>query len=103
MTLVLFSLALGIAIGVLLRNSPRIVSKSNLLTYSGLFFLLLVMGAQLGSNAEVLSGLADMGKQAFIIALLSVAGSVLLVQLASGYIRTNLRSAPKDRGIKVGD
>lgn len=96
MDLVLLSLALGIAIGIFLRNSPRVVKKANLISFAGLFFLLLVMGAQLGSSQEVLDSLGLLGKKAFVIALFSVIGSVLLVQLASGYVRTNLRPGRKD-------
>lgn len=103
MGLVLFSLALGIVIGYLWRNSPGKVKKANLLTLAGLFFLLLVMGAQLGSNREVLSGLGHMGKQAFIIAGLSIVGSVIMVQLASGYIQKNLKSSKVDGDCKVGE
>lgn len=103
MLMVLMSLALGVGLGFLWRNSKGIIQKANFITLSGLFFLLLVMGAQLGSNQEVLSGLLNIGKQAFIIALLSIAGSVILVQLASGYIKKNLTTTRKEESYKVGD
>lgn len=103
MGLVLLSLAVGVVIGFIWRNSPGKVKKANLLTLAGLFFLLLVMGAQLGSNREVLSGLGRIGKQAFIIAGLSIVGSVIMVQLASGYIQKNLTVSQNDGVCKVGD
>lgn len=104
MLMVLMSLALGVGLGFFLwRNSKGIIQKANFITLSGLFFLLLVMGAQLGSNQKVLSGLLNTGKQAFVIALLSIAGSVILVQLASGYIKKSLTTTCKEEGYKAGD
>lgn len=103
MGLVFFSLALGIVIGFYWRNSPDKIKRANLITLAGLFFLLLIMGVQLGANREVLSGLGVMGKQALIIAALSVAGSVLMVQLASGYIQKNLDLSKNKDNHKAGE
>lgn len=103
MGFVLLSLSAGVALGFFCRNSPRIIKKANLVTLAGLFFLLLVMGAQLGASREVLSSLGLMGKQAFTIALLSVAGSVLSVQLASGFIQKNLELSSSRGKSKAGD
>lgn len=97
MTTILLSLALGISIGFAWRNSPKKIKRANFITLVGLFFLLMVMGAQLGANKEVLSGIGKMGKEALIIAALSIAGSILLVQLASGFIqRTPGRPSQED-------
>lgn len=103
MGLILLALALGAAVGFAWRNSPERVKKANLLTLVGLFFLLLVMGAQLGANRELLAGLGQMGVQAFIIAGLSIVGSVLMVQLASGYIQKNLKASNVNENYKVGE
>lgn len=103
MEFVLLSLALGAVIGFAWRNSPGRVRKANLLTLAGLFFLLLVMGAQLGANRELLAGLGQMGLQAFIIAGFSIVGSVLMVQLASGYIQKNLKASNVNEDYKVGE
>lgn len=97
------SLAVGIAVGYTWRNAPGKVKKANLATLIGIFFLLTVMGAQLGANREILSSLGQMGKQALTIAALCIAGSVILVQLASRYIQENLHKSVKEMKHEVGE
>ena len=96
MTTILLSLAFGTIIGLAWRNSPEKIKRANFITLIGLFFLLMVMGAQLGSNKEVLSGIGKMGKEALIISAFSITGSVLLVHLASKFIQKNLGRAPQE-------
>lgn len=103
MGVVFLSLALGAVIGFLWRNSPGRVKKANLISLAGLFFLLLVMGAQLGANQELLSGLKIMGRQAFIIAGFCIAGSVVMVQLASSYIQKKSQAAKAGSSGKAGE
>lgn len=90
MWLILFSLGLGIVIGYLRPLSPEKARVAGAVTTVGLFVLLMSMGAQLGSNEEVLAGLGRMGLQALVLAAFSVLGSVLLVYLARGYIYRGL-------------
>jgi len=92
MSLILFSLGLGIAVGYLRPLSPGQARVAGAVTTVGLFILLVSMGAQLGSNDEVLAGLGRMGLQAIVLAGFSVLGSVLAVYLASGYIYRGLEN-----------
>jgi uncharacterized membrane protein YadS len=102
MTTILLSLFFGILIGFAWRNSPEKIKKANFITLVGLFFLLMVMGAQLSANKEVLSGIGKIGMEALLIATLSIAGSVLLVQLASRFIQKNLVRAPQEDSAGAG-
>lgn len=90
MWLILFSLGLGIAVGYLRPLPPEKARVANTVTTVGLFILLMSMGAQLGSNNDVLAGLGRMGLQALVLAAFSVLGSVILVYLAQGYIYRGL-------------
>lgn len=51
----------------------------------------------------MLAGLGQMGVQAFIIAGLSIVGSVVMVQLASGYIQKNLKAPETNENCKAGE
>lgn len=100
MTLILLSLLAGIALGAIWQKSRRnFLKKANLITLGGLYFLLIAMGAQLGSNQEIFLTLGSMGIKAFVIALLSITGSVIMLQACSGFILRDpkpLHSASKD-------
>lgn len=54
-----------------------------------LFAMLLSLGAQIGSNRELLEQLSLLGGRAFVISAFSVAGSVVAVWLVSRYIGAN--------------
>lgn len=103
MGLIAISLVAGVAVGYTWRNSPGNVKKASMATLIGLFFLLTIMGAQLGSNREVLSELGEMGIQALVIAAMCIAGSVVPVQLASGYIQKNLHKSEKKISHEAGE
>ncbi len=103
MGVVLLAIAVGFAVGHfnLLPKDSKITQK---VTLVGLVFLLVVMGAQLGSNEEVLNNFARMGWQAFLLAGGSIAASVLLVRLAEKFI---VKKQPKhlltNQSEEVGD
>jgi len=100
MYLILLSLGVGIAVGYLRPLSPEKARLANAATTVGLFVLLMSMGAQLGSNEDVLSGLGRLGLQAVILAAFSVLGSVIMVYLARDYIYRGLeqRLSRRQRG-----
>lgn len=100
MYLILFCLGLGIAVGYLRPLSRGKARLANAVTTVGLFVLLMSMGAQLGSNEEVLAGLGQMGLQAAVLAAFSVLGSVILVYLASGYVYRGLEQKRNDLAAK---
>jgi len=90
MYLIILSLGIGIVIGYLRPLSPEKARLANAVTTVGLFILLMSMGAQLGSNEDVLSGLGRLGLQAVVLAAFSVLGSVLMICLAKDYIYKGL-------------
>ncbi|GBF31854.1 hypothetical protein DCCM_0038 [Desulfocucumis palustris] len=81
MGVIFISLGLGVALGFL---RPLSVSQSKMMfrvTMAGLFLLLVVMGAQLGVNQEVLNNLGKIGFKAVVLAGFAVAGSILAVHI----------------------
>lgn len=100
MWLILLSLGLGILVGYLRPLSPEKTRVTNAVTTVGLFILLMSMGAQLGSNRDVLDGLGRLGLQAVVLATFSVLGSVVLIFLARGFIYRGLdgSAAGRERG-----
>lgn len=76
MWLILLSLVAGIIIGVI-NIFPaswfKHLDKSITVT---LFVMLAALGAQIGSNAELVANLPVLGWRAAVIAVLSIAGSV---------------------------
>ncbi|MCL6638649.1 MAG: lysine exporter LysO family protein [Firmicutes bacterium] len=101
MELVFLSLLAGFAIGRFWRDSPQKIKLAGKVSSGGLVILLLLMGARLGSDREVLSGLLKMGWQAAALAALSIAGSVILLQAASGYILKRMSGQDAKNKVKV--
>lgn len=73
---ILLALAAGIAIGRVWRGGQGLkhVSKA---TLAGVALLLFIMGAQIGSDQEVLGNLPTLGGKALVFAVLSIAGAVI--------------------------
>jgi uncharacterized membrane protein YbjE (DUF340 family) len=81
MWLIVLSLLAGMALGVtnvVPGSWLRHLDKSITVT---LFVMLLALGAQIGSNAELVANLPSLGGRALIISALSIAGSVLALWL----------------------
>ncbi|MCK4258266.1 MAG: LysO family transporter [Halanaerobiales bacterium] len=76
---ILLTLGLGFLIGYFKIIPPRFQSLTQWITTSGLILLLISMGASISSNPDLLNKVSQLGFQAFILALLSVAGSIILV------------------------
>nr|WP_204617890.1 LysO family transporter [Desulforadius tongensis] len=72
----------------------KLLPKENKITQRvvlfGLIFLLVVMGAQLGANKELLADFGRMGVQASALAAGGIFFSILLVRMVEGYIRRGL-------------
>lgn len=88
MALILLSLFCGIVVGILFPPRAGGQKAVQRLTLAGLFILLAAMGAQLGANERVLANLHRMGLQAFLLAFLAVAGSVMAVHLAFRWLES---------------
>lgn len=67
----------GIGIGVGLRRFPNLTIIGKLMT-GVIFLLLFILGKSVGKNDALMSNLASIGMQAFIITSAAIAGSVLM-------------------------
>jgi uncharacterized membrane protein YbjE (DUF340 family) len=99
MVYILLSLIGGVAIGFFFSPGETGAKFIQRLTMAGLFILLAAMGAQLGSNEEVLSNLHRIGLQAFVLAFLSVAGSVVAVLLVFRWLESSKGGRSGKRGV----
>ena len=75
---ILLVLAAGIAIGLLLISKPALHKINNHLLNWSIYLLLFLLGISVGSNAEIIKNLAKIGYEAILIAVASIAGSVIL-------------------------
>lgn len=75
---VIVFLTLGIVLGYFVRKKPRFLSASNRLVSMSIYALLFLLGVALGTNNDVLAQLPRLGGYAFILATLSIIGSVIL-------------------------
>lgn len=76
---IIFFLFIGIMLGFIIDQKNYFVRFAGLITKVGLVILLLVMGANLGSNNQIVSQLGEIGFQAFIFAAVSIIFSLLAV------------------------
>ncbi|MCE1198870.1 MAG: lysine exporter LysO family protein [Marinilabiliales bacterium] len=81
MTPILLSLLAGILLGLLLLRKPLVLKFSNRLFSLSVYMLLFLLGVSVGRNKEVMSNLGKIGYEALVIAVASIAGSVLLSTL----------------------
>lgn len=77
--LIIFFLFAGILLGFKLDQKNHFVRFADLITKAGLVILLLAMGANLGSNDQIVLQLGEIGFQAFIFAAVSIIFSLLAV------------------------
>lgn len=80
--IVLF-LVLGFILGYYKPFSAKIYSWADTITRIGLAILLASMGAKIGVDERVLSQLDTLGLQAFLLALASIMGSIIVIKLFS--------------------
>lgn len=83
---VMLTMLCGILAGYLLRNFksiPAFVSKASIYI---IFLLLFVMGLSVGSNPQVIHHFGKLGFLGITIALVSVAGSVVLSWVVYRYL-----------------
>lgn len=77
--LIIFFLFAGILLGFKLDDNNYFVKFADLITKVGLVILLLAMGANLGSNDQIVLQLGEIGFQAFVFAAVSIIFSLLAV------------------------
>lgn len=71
------ALLVGMACGVLLKKNKSLTYLPKIVLAT-VATLLLVMGAKIGGNPEILASLPRLGGQSLVFAILSIAGGVLL-------------------------
>lgn len=74
---ILIALGAGALIGRFMRGK-QLLQHVNKMTLAGVAGLLFVMGAQIGSDPQVLNNLPLLGGKAIVFALLSIAGAVVV-------------------------
>ena len=79
--LIIFFLFTGILLGFKLDEENHFVRFADLITRVGLVILLLAMGANLGSNNQIVRQLGEIGFQAFVFAAVSIIFSLAAVIL----------------------
>ena len=81
--LILLFLIVGFFIGFIFYQNSKLKIIAGYIVHFGLLFLIFVMGAQIGADDEVINNLGKTGIQALILALGTIVGSLLLLQLFS--------------------
>lgn len=76
---------LGVGVGYLLRNVRHIGKVGGAISVT-IYLLLLSLGLSIGSNDNIVKNLPVFGGQAFVLAISSLAGSVLTGWLIYKYI-----------------
>lgn len=75
---VLLTMCAGALLGWLLIRYPAFHKVNNHLLNGSVYLLLFLLGISVGSNREVIGNLGKIGLEAIIIAVFSIAGSVVL-------------------------
>ncbi len=79
-------IALGMGLGVLCKNSPRLLRMADRIALFAVYGLLFLLGAGLGADKALFAELPRLGGTALCIALCCVAGSVLCLGLARKFL-----------------
>ncbi|MGF7058183.1 LysO family transporter [Brassicibacter mesophilus] len=82
-------LLIGALAGYKELGGKKLESKLNIIQTICLLFLLFIMGVRMGLDDKVISSFLELGFQAVIISIFTIAFSVLLVKLAKKLIVRN--------------
>ena len=77
----------GVAAGASGRVPAVVFRHIDTFTTVILFIMLAALGAQIGSNSELVGNLAVLGWRALVISLFSITGSVLALWLVVRYLK----------------
>ncbi|MBN2598173.1 LysO family transporter [Labilibaculum sp.] len=75
--IVLSIMILGIGIGLLIGNRPKIIKVIGVLTSFSIFLLLFLLGIGVGTNNQIINNLHSIGIQALILTIGAVLGSLI--------------------------
>ncbi len=93
---IILALVIGVILGYFHLLPPGISRLMSRFTTSGVVLLLFLMGGQIGSDAEIIAGLGQMGLQAFFYALAAIGGSILAVKALEAVV--SLGPEKRERG-----
>lgn len=80
---IFLSIAIGIFIGYRGFVSPQAVKWNSRLQNVWLLLLIFFMGITIGMNGDIINQLPELGGRAFLFAVASIVGSVLVVYILS--------------------
>lgn len=83
MWMILFSLAVGIIVGVLKILPPNLVKINLRFQQIGVVILIFSMGASVGSNRELIKNIQAMGLKSLVFALLTSILSIIVLYFIS--------------------
>lgn len=83
--MLLAALFLGIVAGRLLRTRPRPLRAAEGVAAGAIYLLLFLLGLSVGGDRAIMGSLEELGTQALVLSVGSVAGSVLLAAVVSSY------------------
>ena len=69
--------AAGIGLGTTMRRKKRLMGWISQFSEVLVFVLLFVLGAAIGSNAEIMSNIWSLGREGLLLALGAIVGSLL--------------------------
>lgn len=85
MFVVIALMLVGIFIGYSLRNK-KMIWIGHIITVL-IWFLLLILGVEVGANKDVINNISTLGIEAFIIAIAAVLGSIVAAKLLWNWIK----------------
>ncbi len=81
--MLLAALFLGIAAGRLLRARPRPIGAAERMAVVTIYLLLFLLGLSVGGDRSIMGALEEVGAQALVLSVGSVAGSLLVAAIVS--------------------
>ncbi len=75
--IVLAIMVLGIGIGLLIGNRPKIIKIVSALTSFSIFLLLFLLGIGVGTNNKIINNLDSIGIQALVLSIGALLGSLI--------------------------
>jgi uncharacterized membrane protein YbjE (DUF340 family) len=79
--IVLAIMVLGIGIGLIIGNRPKIIKIVGALTSFSIFLLLFLLGIGVGTNNKIINNLDSIGIQALVLTMGALLGSLICAYL----------------------
>ncbi len=83
----MWSIIIFLIVGIIVGNKLKLTDRGKAINgnfqLAGLLLLLFSMGISIGANSDVIANLSTIGIKAFLFAVLTTLGSIVLVYVAS--------------------